>query len=219
MKPNELLAKRFQELDDKADALLKKKEFKFQGQSGTNYFTISSADFKGWATSVLSLLQRVFGESSIHYQNLHDHYKSFDGYSSKLEECRAILQAAREDYEGGYLLDYRGIVQAEVFDQVLEQAGELLRAGYKDAACVVVGVALETTLKELCTKKGLAHGKLDRMNADHCKAGTYNMGMQKQITAWAERRNKAAHGEWGTYTQADVEDFIRGVNRLIGDFL
>ena len=22
------------------------------------------------------------------------------------------------------------------------------------------------------------------------------MGMQKQITAWAERRNKAAHGEW-----------------------
>ena len=45
------------------------------------------------------------------------------------------------------------------------------------------------------------------------------MGMQKQITAWAERRNKAAHGDWTAYTNADVEDLIRGVNRLVSEVL
>jgi hypothetical protein len=57
------------------------------------------------------------------------------------------------------------------------------------------------------------------MNADLCKAGVYNMGMQKQITAWAERRNKAAHGEWNDYNADDVADMIRGANRLIAEYL
>ena len=116
-------------------------------------------------------------------------------------------------------VDVRGLIQAEVFDDVLEQATELLQAGYKDAACIVAGVALETTLKELCTRNGIPHSKLDRMNADLCKAGIYNMGMQKQITAWAERRNRAAHGEWKAYNEADVKDMIRGVTRMIAEHL
>jgi len=57
------------------------------------------------------------------------------------------------------------------------------------------------------------------MNADLCKAGVYNLGMQKQITGWEERRNKAAHGDWSAYNEADVEDMIKGVTRLIADYL
>ncbi|MEI2651840.1 MAG: hypothetical protein V9G12_06755 [Microthrixaceae bacterium] len=113
----------------------------------------------------------------------------------------------------------RGLIQAEVFSDALEQASELLRSGYKDPACVVAGVALETTLKELCSRNDISVAKLDKMNADLCKSGIYNMGMQKQITAWAERRNKAAHGEWSEYKEADVEDMINGVNRLIAEYL
>lgn len=111
------------------------------------------------------------------------------------------------------------MIQAEVFDSFLEHANELLDSGYKDPACVVAGVAMETTLKELCTRNGIPHSKLDKMNADLCKAGVYNMGMQKQITAWAERRNKAAHGEWDDYNADDVVDMIRGINRLIAEYL
>jgi HEPN domain-containing protein len=117
------------------------------------------------------------------------------------------------------LFNVRALVQAEVLDNALEQAAELLRAGYKDPACVVAGVTLETALKELCTRQGVAHGKLDKMNADLCKAGVYNMGWQKQITAWAERRNKAAHGDWAVYNNADVDDMIKGVTRFIAEYL
>ena len=83
----------------------------------------------------------------------------------------------------------------------------------------MAGVVLETTLKELCTRNGVPHSKLDRMNADLCKAGVYNMVMQKQITAWAERRNKAAHGDWSTYNESDVNEMIRGVTRFVAENL
>lgn len=214
MKMDDLVQQRFSELTQKAEELAKTRGHGDDYEAG-----VSSEKFTEWATSVLNLLQRIFGEDSIHYKNFQEHYKKFNGYFRTFVICRGILNSAKEDYEGGYLFNTRALIQAEVFDDVLEQASELWRAGYKDGACVIAGVTLETTLKELCSRKGIPHGKLDRMNADLCKANAYNMGMQKQITAWAERRNKAAHGEWGTYTEADVENMIRGVTRLIAEYL
>ena len=39
--------------------------------------------------------------------------------------------------------------------------------------------------------------KLGTMNAGLAKQGVYNKLTQKRITALADIRNKAAHGEWG----------------------
>jgi hypothetical protein len=186
MNTDKLMIKRFEELESKADAILANKIYDFTSdEDDVQYFRVETPGFKAWATSALSLLQRVFEENSIHYQHFQEAYKQIDGnvWESILLECRAILLAAREDYAGGYLFNTRGLIQAEVFDSILEQATELLRSGYKDPACVIAGVTLETSLKELCTRNGLGHNKLDRMNADLSKAGVYNLGMQKQITA------------------------------------
>jgi HEPN domain-containing protein len=221
MKTDTLVEQRLEELEKKANVILANKKFYFTDEEGVDYFKVDTPSFKAWATSVLNLLQRVFREDSIHYRQFDETYRRDpeSDLESSFNECNAILQAAKEDYKGGYLFNVRGLVQAEVFNDVLEQADELLKAGYKDPACVVAGVALETTLKELCTRNNIAHNKLDRMNADLSKAGVYNMGMQKQVTAWAERRNKAAHGDWNAYSNADVEDMIRGVTRLIAEYL
>jgi HEPN domain-containing protein len=217
---DKLALKRFEELEQRAKVIAENdREFDFQSVEGKNYYNIKYASFQGWATNALNLLQRVFGEDSIHYQHLNDHYKSWSGSESSFEACRAIFQAAREDYEGGYIFKLRGLIQAEVFDNMLEQATELLNAGYKDPACVVAGVALETTLKELCEQNSIPHAKVDKMNADLCKAGIYNMAMQKQVTAWAERRNKSAHGDPSASSKADVEEMIRGVERVIAEYL
>jgi len=219
MKADALIKKRFEELEQKAESLLANKQFDFQSDEGVKYYKVDSAGFKAWAISALHLLQKVFEEDSIHYRNLDGHYKHFGGWESSFKDCRAIFQAAKEEYEGGYLFNIHGLIQAEVFDDTLEQASELLRADYKDPACVVPGATLETALKELCRRSSITHAKLDRMNADLCKAGVYNLGMQKQITGWEERRNKAAHGDWSAYNEADVEDMIKGVTRLIADYL
>lgn len=212
MQSANIIARRFQELDSMVDRLLVKTE------SGSPAVLIES--FVQWGASALNLLERIFGTESSHYQQFHLHYRQFEvAYVKSYRYCRAIFRAAKSDYEGGYLFNVRALVKAEVFDDTLEQANELLRAGYKDPACVVAGVTLESALKELCTHHAIPHAKLDKMNADLCKAGVYNMGWQKQITAWAERRNKAAHGEWTAYNDADVEDLINGTNRFIAEHL
>jgi hypothetical protein len=154
MKMDNLVKKRFTELDAKAD------EVKKTAHTKDYIVQVDSAKLKEWMTNVLSLLQRVFGEDSIHYRNLHIQYQLSRPYQSVFHDCRGIFNAAREDYEGGYLFNVRGLVQAEVFDDALEQATELLRAGYKDPACVVAGVSLETAVKELCTRQGIPHGTM-----------------------------------------------------------
>jgi hypothetical protein len=57
--------------------------------------------------------------------------------------------------------------------------------------------------------------KLDTMNADLAKQSVYNKLTQKRITALADIRNKAAHGEWDEFTKADVEDMLRGVRQFM----
>lgn len=196
MKTNPLVSQRFQELGGKADAIGSAMTLDFVGaDSGRRYYNINAADFSGWATSVLNLLQRVFGEDSIHFQHFSRDAALVGDSEFNFRGVVAIFKAAREDYHGGYLFNLQSLVKAEVFDDMLEQASALLSAGYKDPACVVTGVALETTLKDLCSGNGIAHAKLDKMNVGLAKKGIYNKGMQKQITAWADRRNSAAHGD------------------------
>lgn len=174
----------------------------------------------GWATSVLSLFERVFGKDSVHYRLFSDRYAKFDGYGFQFEDCRGVFRAAKEDYEGGYLFNVRSLIKAELLsDDILDQAKTLLASGYKDLACILAGVALEATLKELCGRSGIELGKSDKMNADLCKAEMYNMAKQKQITAWIDLRNKAAHGDWNAYDLADVDALVVGVERFIGDYL
>jgi hypothetical protein len=57
------------------------------------------------------------------------------------------------------------------------------------------------------------------MNVALAGIGVYNKGMQKQVTAWAHWRNKAAHGEWNEYSEADVKDMLAGVGRFMAEYL
>ena len=78
------------------------------------------------------------------------------------------------------------MIEAEVFDDFLEQAEHLLSQGYFTASTVIAGSVLEDNLRKFCVKNGIslsAKPKLDTMNADLAKAGVYNLLKQKQITA------------------------------------
>jgi hypothetical protein len=143
LKSNPLVSKRFQELADKAAGITVAKIHSFTARdTGNQYYNIDSADFGGWATSVLNLLQRVFGEDSIHFQHFSRDTAEISDREYLYRGVVAILDAAREDCDGGYLFSLPSLIKAEIFDDVLEQASSLLSAGYKDPACVVAGVAL-----------------------------------------------------------------------------
>lgn len=209
-----LVKQRFCELDKRATNDIPRT---YSGDDGT---AVDEEVCHGWATSVLSLFQRVFGKDSVQYQLFSDRYAKFYGYSCQFEDCRGVFRAAKEDYEGGYLFNVRSLIKAELLsDDVLDQAKTLLASGYKDLACILAGVALEATLKEICGRSSIELGKSDKMNADLCKADVYNLAKQKQITAWIDLRNKAAHGDWGAYNLTDVNALVVGVEHFVADFL
>ena len=130
-----------------------------------------------------------------------------------------VLLSAYSDYKNGYLIKIKSLVNAEVLETVIEQAEELFKAKYKDAACIITGVTLETALRKLCTDLDICIGKADKINADLVKAGKYNVLKQKQITAWLDLRNKAAHGKWEEYTEFDVKSMLDGVRNFLADYL
>jgi hypothetical protein len=221
MKLDPLLSKGFEELEREAEKLNRYTTIK-PGVTRLNnepIYIVGFAEFKGWGTRVLNMLQRGFGEDSIHFKEFARIFSRSSGEVSEFETCREILLSAKKDFEGGFLFNYSALVKAEVLDDVLEQAKALLNARYKDAACIIIGIALETTLKELATRAEIPLGKLEKINTELCKAGVYNMAKQKQITAWAELRNKAAHGEWTEYDSDDVRSFHDGVQRFVADYL
>ena len=46
------------------------------------------------------------------------------------------------------------------------------------------------------------------MNTELAKKGIYNKLVQKKITALADIRNNAAHGNWNEFTKKDVHDML-----------
>jgi hypothetical protein len=127
------------------------------------------------------------------------------------------LRALRRDYDEGYLSSIQSLVPAELFTDFIEMAEHLLDQGYKDPAAVLVGGVLEQHLRALCNVRSIATSvtgrpkKADAMNNELGVAGVYNKLDQKNVTAWLDLRNKAAHGEYGQYTSEQVRTRLSGI--------
>lgn len=215
-----VILKRFGELHDQLSNLANTMQVK-HGQYSGRYEQVDAEQLLNWCVKARSLIGNACGKDSAHYTSFvaAEEPSSFSGNYENLKGLRAVFNAAREDFEGGYLISVRNLVHAEIADSELDQARELHKSGYVSAAAVVAGVVLETTLRTLCDSQGLSHGKLEKMNADLAKAGEYNSLMQKRITSLAAIRNSAAHGKTSEFTAADVSTMIDDVERFARESL
>ena len=136
------------------------------------------------------------------------------------------VTALQADLKAGYLETASELIHAEVFRDYLEMADHLLESEYKDAAAVVAGGTLEVHLRQLCQKLGieievedrkgnLRPKKADRMNADLAGASAYSQLDQKNVIAWLDLRNKAAHGKYGDYSSRQVALLNQGLRDFI----
>jgi hypothetical protein len=216
------LGKRFDELNRQADAVKNTKQRKQSGlHNGSSYESVDHDMLLGWCVKVRNLLVSACGRDSEHFKSFVEAEKPllYEENPFRLARLHSVFLAAKEDFEGGYLTSVKNLVEAEVFSSELDQARELLVTGYRAPAAVVSGVVLETNLRNLCKARGIATGKLDKMNVDLAKAGAYNTLVQKRITALAAIRNSAAHGNESEFNQADVHSMIEEVERLLIEWL
>lgn len=212
-----IVARRFVELNQQLELIQASKTTRISSVHGSSTEHIDSDLVLNWAVKVKSLFERLGAEATSQLRIFieAEKYKSMESEFSRLKRLRAIFLATKEDFEGGYLVSYRNLIQAEVFTSELEQAEELLKSGYATAAAVIAGVVLETTLRDLCSAHELEHGSLNKMNDDLAKAGAYNSNQKKRITALAAIRNSAAHGKPEEFTTADVKGMIDDIERFI----
>ena len=205
---------RFSSLVNEGNLIYKKFE-----SSGSGYNAELNSDFIEWQMKSKNILNITCGEESHYLSQFKTNLKAGMGDTniSILNRLIPILRAAEDDLKNGFLITIKQLVQADVFDSELEQAKSLLQNGYKNAAAVIAGTVLETAIKEICLNNGieLDRKKLTHLNDELAKAGIYNKLQQKQITALADIRNNAAHGDYDQFTQKHVERMIEDIERFL----
>ena len=217
-----LLLERLDRLIAEADEVL---ETKVQRQTSarTIELYVDTGRFTGWMAASLSFLVRVFGEPHVHTELFRARCKH--PIAAQTIIGKAILEAAREEIHQGFIQKLTDIVAADLFADFLEMAAHLLEKNYKDPAAVMIGSVLEEHLRRLSNRDNVditvevggkeTPRKADALNADLTKAGAYGKLDQKNVTAWLDLRNKAAHGHYAEYSTEQVNLMYQGVTDFI----
>lgn len=182
-------------------------------------------------TKSISTIERITSDKSEYYKSIQIAYdpKNRHQYSHSgliLKHIIGIVQALKSDLENDYLKSLSEIIHSNLFSDYIDMATHLLEEGYKDPAAVLTGSTLENQLRNLCVKhdieieyennKGkIVSKKADCMNAELAKEEVYNKTFQKQITAWLDLRNNAAHGKYDQYGDTEVKLMISGILNFI----
>ena len=185
--------------------------------------SVNSELFYEFRTSSLSFILNLYGENHPYYKDFNQIVTRADPYDT--EQGRGVLKSIKTELDGGWLITLKGLVSAEIFSDFIEMADHLLKEGYKDPAAVMIGSVLEEHLRQLCTKNGIptediksgkpVPKKADLLNSELAGAVVYNKLDQKNVTAWLDLRNKAAHGKYGEYSQQQVEFMLQAVTEFM----
>ncbi|MFF7798067.1 hypothetical protein [Streptomyces olivaceus] len=73
----------------------------------------------------------------------------------KIHDVYSIALGLRDDLKEGWIAAAIEIVHANTHSDYLEMSEALIRSGYKDAAAVIAGTALEVHVRALCMKHGV----------------------------------------------------------------
>lgn len=178
---------------------------------------VDSKLFQEWATSALSLLQQVFGEESAYYRSFQGIYAKIINiaYKENFDNCRAIVQSARDEYEGGGLTEVRLFLDQAVLEYLGGRTSEFLRRGDKITACILASVLLEQALMLICVSRSTPIGSIEQMNEALYAAKAYQVGTYQRIKDWCYMKDDFANGQGDRYGMADVEEMLRAVQKFI----
>jgi len=201
-----------------------------------SYVLENNADFRTlekWKINCISLLSQCLPKDGVHQEltNKIGRLENKDKYL--LEVCISNLKAIKEDFKQGFLGDLMLQLEAEIAADYMGQAEQLLAEGTSGKydhvpAAVLSGAVLEKALRTLCIKPTppistiKANGEpltLNPLIEAIKKAGIFNELKAKQLRAWADIRNQAAHGEFEKFTRSDVELMIKGIKNFLADYI
>ena len=223
---------RFDELIEEAEALLTELD---------EYDREHELRFTEWVVKTSGLLERLFHNSQQGEKYVgiveRDHGPGFyfgDGQdkvllATSVQSTLATLKGIRNNYVNGFYDDLSQQIVANVSADYMEQAEALLGEGIEGQfdhvpAAVLCGAVLENRLRQFCeqqdppieTRKqngdpktlGPLIGELERRKL-------FDRLIFKNLKAWADIRNSAAHGKFDEFARHDVEMMLSGVQHFL----
>jgi hypothetical protein len=130
----------------------------------------------------------------------------------------SVLRALKEELDGAYLQGIESLVTKDMLSTIIEEAKTLLRAKYKDATAVYCRVVLEASIKRFSDKNKVTYKKKDKLSviSDKLKThGLLTLPEWRQIQAWTDIGNSAAHGKFTDYSEIDVQNMLNGIEAFI----
>jgi len=214
-------------VESKFKALLQRGQqlLSLHGWNGREFNTsVPDEDYQQFRCETANLISRVCGAKSVHHQEM---VKFAENERTRLNSFYfpnifGILKGAYQDFEDGLLFDIRRLAHAGLLDDFLSQADVLAEHGYLQPAASLTGAVLEDTLRQLCEKHDVKYQPkkgIEHINVELARAEIYDKLIQKRITAEADLRNKADHGEFEKVNKDDVDDMIRWVRRFVSEHL
>ena len=170
-------------------------------------------------------IERISGKNSAYYRQSEEIIANggYPGYVCT--QVIGVVDSLKVDVESDFLKSYEELIHGELFSDFIDMARHLSSEGYKDPAAVIAGSTLESHLKNLCIKFSIEttfenngkkiSKKADRLNNELVKEGAYSKLDQKNITAWLDLRNNAAHGHYNEYTKEQVDLLIDNISNFI----
>lgn len=140
-----------------------------------------------------------------------------NAFVQRFQQQLSILGSARSRIESR-LADIKGILQAELFDSEIQAAKDLLSKHHLRAAGALAGVTLEAHLSKVAENHDVTVRK------KHPTVSTYNQALKnakvidvpvwRQIQHLGDIRNLCVHSKERDPTKDEVDDLIRGVEKL-----
>ena len=194
---------------------------KRRGRAGSAY--IGDEDvvaLQAWLVSVRNILEIVFssdGPQVRHFDTFTKQGLHLVEHAADLYPIIGVLKGALEDLEKGYLVKQEFLVAGGVLDSVLEEAEQLNKAGYKDAAAVLARVVLEDALRRIAREETIDDDQKTAafLNDELKKIDRYPQPQWRLIQAWLDIGNCAAHGEFDNYDEDAVETMIQGIEQFL----
>ncbi|MGE5483630.1 MAG: hypothetical protein ACM3X4_01280 [Ignavibacteriales bacterium] len=137
---------------------------------------------------------------------------------SKLQQQFCILLSATTRLND-ILANVKGTLQADLFDNEVDAAKDLLRNGHLRAAGTVAGVVLEQHLKTIAhmhtVKTRGKNPSISDYNDALKNAEVYDVSQWRLIQRLADLRNLCCHARDREPTKDEVEELVRQVDKVI----
>ncbi|HBV95695.1 MAG: hypothetical protein JL50_10410 [Peptococcaceae bacterium BICA1-7] len=135
----------------------------------------------------------------------------------KFQQQMNILESAGKRFESS-LFDLKQIVQADIFDDELETADELLKNGFVRAAGAIAGVVLENHFKIVCDNHKVTLKKKNPSISDYNdtlkNSDIIEVNVWRFIQYLGDIRNLCDHSKEKEPTKEQVTDLIAGVKKI-----